>query len=164
LQFQGDFEKVFNFTEIPNATHPPKDVQPPYDSTFALVHWIQHCKNGMGLSKQNITNLLCNVIFHKSFKLKNVKVRSVVDCYRYDDGIYVKEDGWLEYGVIEKVGDPYPIHLYYKDHVVTLCVLYSTPTNGEGFDLGPKSSSSSSSTTIECSYSTPSNGDRLQFM
>jgi hypothetical protein len=163
LQFQGEFKEDFNFAETSNATCSPEDVQPPYDLTFALVHWIRHCKNGMGLSERVITNLFCNVIFHKSFKLEDVKVRSAADCNRYEDGIYVKEDGWLEYGVIEKVGDPYPIHLYYKDPVVALCALFSTPTNGEGFDLGPKSSSSSSSTTIKRSYSTPSSGDWWQF-
>ncbi len=76
----------------------------------------------------------------------------------------VREDGWLEYKVIEKVSDPYRIHFYDNDPLVKFCTFFSTLANDVGFDLGPKSSSVSSSTTHEHLYSIPNIGDWWQFM
>jgi hypothetical protein len=53
----------------------------------------------MGLLEHDINNLLQNVLFHKSFQLSQVKLRSIVDCEIHDANLYQKKDGWLEYVV-----------------------------------------------------------------
>jgi hypothetical protein len=51
--------------------------------------------------------------------------------------MYQREDCWLEYVVQAEAKDPFPITLYYKDHVVVVSKLFSSLANGEGFDFGP---------------------------
>lgn len=69
-------EPSFDEDEFLQSTRPTE--APPYDSTYALMHWIRHCRNGMGLSQTDITNLFQDVIFHKSFKLHEVTVSYTV--------------------------------------------------------------------------------------
>jgi hypothetical protein len=78
---------------------PHLDDAKPFDSTFVLLHWIKSCRNGMGLSEHNINNLLQKVLFHKSFHLNQVKVKSATNCENYDAKMYQREDGWLKYVV-----------------------------------------------------------------
>jgi hypothetical protein len=87
----------------------------------------------MGLLDHNI-NLLWKVLFHKSFHLNQVKVRSTID---YENYVYQREHGWLEYVVQVEAKDPFPITFYYKDLVVVVSTLFSSLANGEGFDFGP---------------------------
>jgi hypothetical protein len=172
IQLQGlveDAREHPNFLEgecsVPEA-HANTNVlqeERPYDSTFSLVNWIRHCKNGMGLSERDITNLFRNVLFHKSFKLEDVTVKSVSDCNNYEDALHRYEDGWLEYKVKEEIGDPYPVCLYYKDPAIALSTLFSAPANGENFDLGPLSAMASSN-IAEPSYSIPSTCNWWKFM
>ena len=107
------------------------------------------------LSEWNITNLFKNVLFHKSFKLQDVTVKSVSDCNNYEHVLHCHDDGWLEYKVKKEIGDPYPICLYYKDPVIALSTLFLALANGENFDLGPPSPMMSSN-IVEPSYSIPS--------
>jgi hypothetical protein len=52
----------------------------PFDSTFAVLHWIISCKNGMSLLKCDINNLTFKVLFRKSFRLDEVIIKSTTDC------------------------------------------------------------------------------------
>jgi len=65
---QFDFD---NFVSIPDDPNPP-----PCESTFSLVHWIKHCRAIIGLSNKDINFLFEKVLFHPSFKLEDVIVRS----------------------------------------------------------------------------------------
>ncbi len=73
-----DISDVFLCTSIDEV-----QVGSHYDSTFSLVHWIKHCKAMIGLSNQNTNNLVWDVIFHPSFFLENVNIRSIVDLKTY---------------------------------------------------------------------------------
>jgi hypothetical protein len=64
----------------------------PFDSFFSLLHWIQFCKNGMGLLKCDINNLTFKVLFHKSFRLDEVITKYTTNCEIYDVAMYSKED------------------------------------------------------------------------
>jgi hypothetical protein len=39
-------------------------------------------------------------------------MKSTTDCNKYEDGLHRAKNGWLEYKVVEKIGDLYPICLY----------------------------------------------------
>jgi hypothetical protein len=74
----------------------------------------------MGLLECDINNLLQKVLFHKSFQLNQMKVRSTIDCENYDTKMYQREDGWLEYVVQAEEKYPFPITFYYKDPMVVV--------------------------------------------
>jgi hypothetical protein len=73
---QFDFD---NLVSIPNDLNPP-----PYDSTFSLVHWIRHCRATIGPSNEDINSLFEKILFHPSFKLKDVSVKSVAQIDYYE--------------------------------------------------------------------------------
>lgn len=130
---------------------------PSFDSTHALMQWIRHCHNGSGLPNRDINNLMKNVLFHKDFELDKVTVRSLKDCEAYDNNIHEDEDKWLEYLVDSKPGDPYPVHMYYRDPVIALKTLFSSKL--EGFDLGLNELGEWNGV-----YSTPSTSEWWKFM
>jgi hypothetical protein len=53
-------------------------VEPHYDSTFSMAHWIKHYKFTMGLSNKDMNSLFQDVIFHPSFCLDKVNVGSII--------------------------------------------------------------------------------------
>ena len=69
------------------------DSKVPYDSTFSLVHWIRTCRNNNGLSIRDINVLFNQVLFHPSFKLEDVSVRSSVDLDSYEGETLAAADG-----------------------------------------------------------------------
>jgi hypothetical protein len=59
-------------------------VEPHYDTTFSMAHWIKHWKFTMGLSNKDMNSLFQDVIFHPSFSLDEVNVGSIIDLERYE--------------------------------------------------------------------------------
>jgi hypothetical protein len=49
-------------------------VEPHYDSTFSMAHWIKHCKFTIGFSNKDMNSLFQDIIFHPSFSLDKVNV------------------------------------------------------------------------------------------
>ena len=65
-----------------------------YNSTFSLINWIRTCKKGGGLSNNDIDKLFKQVLFHPSFKLEEVSVRSPYDVNNYEKTLFNESDGW----------------------------------------------------------------------
>ena len=117
-----------------------------FDSTFSLVHWMRTCNNGGGLSTRDITSLFKNVLFHQSFKLEDVSVKSSIDVENYGKSLYIKDDGWKEHTIRGQI-------LHYRDPIDALRCLYSSPAIAEGFTIVPTDGN-----TAERVYSTPASG------
>ena len=79
-----------------------------FDSTFSLVHWMRTCNNGGGLSTRDITSLFKNVLFHQSFKLEDVSVKSSIDVENYGKSLYIKDDGWKEHTIRGQINSSLP--------------------------------------------------------
>lgn len=67
------------------------------------------------LSIQDTNVLFKTILFHKSFKLDKVSMKSSTDCKNYKNIHYQENNGWIEYLIGSKLEDPYLIRLYNKD-------------------------------------------------
>ncbi len=126
---QFDFE---NFVSIPNDPNPPL-----CDSTFSLMHWIRHCEAIIGLSNKDINPLFEKVLFHPSFKLEDVIVRSTTQIDCYEQIIFRKKDGWDQYFIHVIEGDYEDRVMYHKDPFKTLSSMFSSPSFKKDFQIAP---------------------------
>ena len=120
-----------------------------YDSTFSLVHWILTCKNNSSLSVRDINILFNQVLFHPSFELEDISVRSTVDLDSYEGHTLTIEDGWKQ-----EIFEGYTLH--YRDPIDALGSLFSSPIVAEGFEIYPNSKNL---TIDEKVYSTSNTAD-----
>lgn len=108
------------------------DSKVPYDSTFSLVHWIRTCRNNSGLSIRDINVLFNQVLFHPSFKLEDVSVRSSAEMDSYEGETLAAADGWKQELIQGHI-------LHYRDPIDALGSLFSSPIVAEGFEIYPNS-------------------------
>jgi hypothetical protein len=122
----------------------------PFDSTFSLVHWTRTCNNGGGLSTKDMASLFKQVLFHPSFNIGDVSVKSVVDVENYGNQVlYNEAHGWKEHEIQGHI-------LHYRDPILILQSLFASPKVAEGFTLRLTYKVNENN---ECVYSTPANGD-----
>ncbi len=138
-----DISDVFLCTSIEKV-----QVGSHYDSIFSLVHWIKHCKAIIGLSNKDSNNLFWDVIFHPSFLLENVNIKSIVDLKTYKQQLFKKEDGWNEYVVHVMENDVGKL-MYYQDPLQALTTLFSSSQVVFRFHIHPTTPNNSQT------YSTP---------
>ncbi len=92
---QFDFDNLVSILDDPNP--------PPYDCTFSHVHWIKHCRATIGLSSKDINSLFEKVLFHPSFKLEDVNVRSIAQINHYEQFLKQKMVGINISSMLHKV-------------------------------------------------------------
>jgi len=126
---QFDFD---NFVSIPNDPNPP-----PCDSTFSLKDWIIHCKAIIGLSNKDINSLFEKVLFHPSFKLEDVIVRSTTQIDCYEQIIFRKKNGWDQNFIHVIEGYSEDRVIYHKDPFKTLSSMFSSPSFKKNFQIAP---------------------------
>ena len=100
----------------------------------------------VGLSIRDINVLFNQVLFHPSFKLEDVSVKSTADLDRYEGGTLTATDGWKQELIQGHV-------LHYRASIDALGSLFSSPIVAEGFKLYPNSKSLIGNEKV---YSTPS--------
>lgn len=125
-----------------------------YDSTFSLINWIRTCKKGGGLSNSDIDKLFKQVLFHPSFKLEEVSVRSPYDVENYEKTLYNEADGWKKEEIEGSI-------LNYRDPIIALESLFSSPVVAENFTLQPSITPVQDAERI---YSTPATGNWWRLM
>jgi len=97
-------------------------------SSIGLEHI--RIKKGGGLSNSDIDKLFKQVLFHPSFKLEDVLVKSSYDVENYGKQIYNEVDGWKKEDIEGNV-------LHYRDPIIALEALFSSSIVGENFTLQP---------------------------
>jgi len=127
-----------------------------YDSTFSIINWIRTCKKGGGLSNSDIDRLFKQVLFHPSFKLEDVSVKSSYDVENYEKKFYNEADGWKKEVIDGNV-------LHYRDPISALEALFSSPVVGENFTLQPIMTEVLDNSR-ERTYSTPATGNWWRLM
>jgi len=70
------------------------------------------------------------VLFHLSFKLEDVSVKSSNDVQNYEKSFYNEGDGWRKEEIEGHV-------LNYQDPIIALETLFSSPIVAENFSLQP---------------------------
>jgi hypothetical protein len=75
--------------------------------------------NGIGLSKCDINHLPHNMLFHKSFNLNEVKIRSTTNCEKYYTKCITKKMvGWSYVGLKFSLHMVNIRHRYYGNHII----------------------------------------------
>jgi hypothetical protein len=121
-----------------------------FDSTFSLVHWIKTCTYEGGLSTKDMASLFKQVLIHPSFNIGDVFVKSVVDVENYGNQVlYNEAHGWKEHEIQGHI-------LHYRDPILILQSLFSSPKVAEGFTLRPTYKVNENNERV---YSTPISGD-----
>ncbi len=99
------------------------------------MHWIRHCRATTGLSNKDINSLFDKVLFHPSFKLEDVSVRSAAQIDRYEQTIFRPEDGWDQYLIHVTEGDSGDCVMYHKDPLEALSSMFSSPSLKKDFQI-----------------------------
>jgi len=73
------------------------------------------------------------ILFHPSFKLEDVNVRSTTQIDRYEQTIFITKDGWDQYLIHVTEGDFGYRVMYHKDPLKTLAFMFSSPSLKENF-------------------------------
>jgi hypothetical protein len=116
------------------------------------VHWIKHCRATIGLSNKHINSLFEKILFHPSFKLEDVSVRSTTQIDYYEQTIFRTEDGWDQYLIHVIEGDSRDCVMYHKDPLEALFSMFSSPSLKEDFQIAPNNG------VHQGVYSTPNTG------
>jgi hypothetical protein len=101
------------------------------------VHWIKHCRANIGLSNKHINSSFEKVLFHSSFKLEDVNVRSTAQIDCYEQTIFRTKDGWDQYLIHVIEGDSRYHVMYHKDPLEALSSMFSSPSLKEDFQIAP---------------------------
>jgi len=68
------------------------------------------------------------VLFHPSFKLEDVRMRSTTQIDRYEQTIFKTEDGWDQYLIHVIEGDFGDRVMYHEDPLEALSSMFSSPS------------------------------------
>jgi hypothetical protein len=102
--------------------------------------------NGRGLSTKDMNSSFKQVLFHPSFELDDVFVKSMVDVENYRNQVlYNEAHGWKVHAIEEHI-------LHYQDPILILQSLFSSPKVAKGFKLR---STNKVNDNNERAYSTP---------
>lgn len=117
---EDDFDSLYDLDESEGTG------KAAYNSTLALVNWIRHCRSTIGLSNSDIQSLFKGVLFHPSFALNDVNVRSVSELVKYEESLLTKGENWLTHVVHLEDGDVGET-MYYRNPIEALKTLFSSP-------------------------------------
>jgi hypothetical protein len=77
------------------------------------------------------------ILFHPSFKLEDVSVRSTTQIDRYEQTIFRTKDGWDQYLIHVTKGGSRDRVMYHKDPLEALSSMFSSPSLKEDFQIAP---------------------------
>jgi hypothetical protein len=92
------------------------------------------------------------ILFHPSFKLEDVSVRSTAQIDRYEQTIFRTEDDWDQYLIHVIEGDSGDRVMYLKDPLEALSSMFSSPSLKKDFQIAPNNG------VHQGVYSTPNTG------
>lgn len=76
--------------ENPEASRFPK-MNDEVRETLKLIEFIRHCRNNVGLPKEDVRKLI-DLLFYKDFDLSKVKVRSPEDIQKFEEKVLFSRD------------------------------------------------------------------------